>query len=309
MQTLAEAVCPDRVGRLVRRLAKEEDIHMRVAYYALALRAFHRVPCRSIVLCDTVEVFSTDYHDSAGKPTDRVLSFVPSEEREMLLASGHMMAIQQAEADYLARLVPERPVLTAGMDCDVPSHPGLPSDAAEVIGVVGSANQANVDGLRVFLDRSWPLIRAHVPGARLRIAGGPGAAARGMHGSTASAGVEMTGWIADIADFYRGVRFVVNPVQIGTGLKIKTVEALGHCRPVVTYAIGCEGVEPGAEEALCVVDEASAMAEACATLLLDPARCDRMALAAGRFAAAALSADIVYAPLRGLLETIGGGRG
>lgn len=308
MQTLADAVCPDRVGRLVRRLEKEEPVDIYLAYYGFALRAFSHVACRERVVCDTVEAFSMVRHDAAGKPTDRVLSFSPPEEREMLLASGHIMAIQRAEAEYLAQLVPERPVRTVGLDCDVPPHPGLPSEAAEVIGVVGSANQANVDGLRLFLDRSWPLIRARVPRARLRIAGGLGAAARELGGSTAPAGMETTGWVADIAEFYRGVRLVVNPVQIGTGLKIKTVEALAHCRPVVTYAIGCEGIEPGAAEGLCVVDEASAMAEACATLLLDPARCDQMALAAGGFASAALSADSIYAPLRGLLDAIRGGR-
>jgi hypothetical protein len=50
------------------------------------------------------------------------------------------------------------------------------------------------------------------------------------------------------------------------------------------------------------------MADACVTLLLDPDRCDQMGRAAGRFAAAELSAERVYAPLRELLDTIHGRR-
>lgn len=308
MQTIAEAVCPVRVGSLVRHLALQEDVDIYVAYYAFALRALSHVARREQVVCDTVEVFSMVRTDAAGDPIEPLLSFSRAEEREMLLTSGHIVAIQQAEADYLAQLVPERPVVTVGLDYDVPPAPGRPSEAEQVIGIVGSSNLANVRGVHAFLDRSWPLIRARVPGVRLRVAGGLGAVLREQVGAAALDDVETMGWIEDVSAVYRGVRLVVNPVQTGTGLKVKTVEALAHCRPVVTYAIGCEGLGPDAAESVCVVDEASAMADACVTLLLDPNRCDQMGRAAGRFAAAALSTERVYAPLRELLDTIHGRR-
>jgi hypothetical protein len=308
MQTIADAVCPDSVARAVRRIERQEDIDVYLAYYAFVLRAFGHVGRREQVVCDTVEVFSMVRTDAAGVPIEPLLSFSRAEEREMLLSSGHIVAIQQAEADYLAQLVPERSVMTVGLDYDVPPDPGRPSETGQVIGMMGSSNQANVLGLHTFLDRSWPLIKARVPGVRLRIAGGLGTVISEQVGAAALDGVELIGWVEDVSAFYRGVRLVVNPVQTGTGLKVKTVEALAHCRPVVTYAIGCEGIRPGAAEGLYVVDDVSAMADACVTLLLDPDRCDQIAGAAGRFASAELSAERVYAPLRGLLDTFRDGR-
>jgi hypothetical protein len=38
------------------------------------------------------------------------------------------------------------------------------------------------------------------------------------------------------------VRVVINPVFAGTGAKIKTVEALSHLRPIVTWPTGVEGL-------------------------------------------------------------------
>jgi hypothetical protein len=43
---------------------------------------------------------------------------------------------------------------------------------------------------------------------------------------------------------YRRARVVVNPAVAGTGLKVKTVEALSRLRPIVTWPNGAEGLPP-----------------------------------------------------------------
>jgi glycosyltransferase involved in cell wall biosynthesis len=309
MQKFADWICPDSVGRLVKRVVAEEAVDIFYAYYAFTLQAFREVPRRESVICDTVELFSMVHYDAAGATIDNVLTFSREEERTMLLKCRHILAIQRAEAEYLVELVPEGRVSTVGVDYDVPAFPGLPSESAEVVGIVGSTNQANIDGLRLFLDQCWPRVRARAPRATLRIAGQLGTAVRGWYANTPPEGVELIGWVEDMAEFYRGLRVVVNPVRAGTGLKIKTIEALAHCRPIVTYPIGCEGIDPAAEQAWWVVADATSMAEACVSLLQDPARCDAMALAARKFASVALTADSAYAPLSRVLDTIIADRG
>lgn len=304
MHALADAICPNRVSRVVEKLCKEESIAVFFAYYAFSLRAFDLISCKENIICDSVEVFSMLHYDQAGKPIERVYRFSEDEERKMLLQSHHIIAIQSAEAAYLTKLIPERRVFTMGIDYDMPVDPGLPSEAGEVIGIIGSDNQANREGLQEFLSHSWPLIRARVHGARLRVAGTLGTSAGTGANEAAADGVEIQGWIEDVAEFYRGVRLVVNPVQIGTGLKIKTVEALAHCRPVVAYPIGCEGIDAEAASAWHLVNDATAMADICITLLLAPLRCNAMADHAKQYAMAALSADSVYNPLADLLEKI-----
>ena len=64
----------------------------------------------------------------------------------------------------------------------------------------------------------------------------------------------MLGRVDDLAELYRSARVVINPVLAGTGLKIKTVEALSRLRPIVTWPTGVEGL-PETLKTLCdVVD-------------------------------------------------------
>ena len=64
----------------------------------------------------------------------------------------------------------------------------------------------------------------------------------------------MLGRVDDLSELYRSARVVINPVLAGTGLKIKTVEALSRLRPIVTWPTGVEGL-PETLKTLCdVVD-------------------------------------------------------
>lgn len=304
MQRLADRICPDVVTTLVTRVAAEEHVDVYYAYYAFTLQAFQGIAAKQRIVCDTVELFSAKRHDGSGAVIPHPLAASPDDERAMLRPSRHIIAIQAVEAGYLRELMPCHSIHTIGVDFDVPVSPGLPSESAEVVGIVGSDNQANVDGLRTFLEECWPLVRARMPAATLRIAGKLGVAARLHYPDAMRDGVETVGWLVNVADFYRSTRVVVNPVRTGTGLKIKTVEALAHCRPVVAHPIGLEGIEWPGEPAWCSVDDGPAMAEACVTLLASPRRCDDMAGAAKMFASDTVSATKVYAPLARIIDTI-----
>ena len=92
-------------------------------------------------------------------------------------------------------------------------------------------------GLRDFLKFAWPEIRSAVPDARLAVAGSVGAAVPDY-----AQGVDVLGHIDDLDPLYLRARVVVNPAAAGTGLKIKTVEALSRLRPIVTWPNGLEGL-------------------------------------------------------------------
>jgi hypothetical protein len=58
------------------------------------------------------------------------------------------------------------------------------------------------------------------------------------------AGVYVAGAVEDVTPFYREASLVINPVVAGTGAKIKTIEALCHLRPIVTWPAGIDGLDP-----------------------------------------------------------------
>jgi hypothetical protein len=54
----------------------------------------------------------------------------------------------------------------------------------------------------------------------------------------------VLGHVKDLGDCYARARVVVNPAAAGTGLKVKTVEALAHLRPIVAWPNGVDGLPP-----------------------------------------------------------------
>ncbi len=127
-------------------------------------------------------------------------------------------------------------MVTAGIDFDIVGDPRLPE--SHFVLYVASGNPMNVRGLRDFLQFAWPSIRQHVPDAELHVAG-----AVSEFIENELPGVLALGPVQDLAEVYGPfARVVINPALAGTGVKIKTVEALSHLRPIVTWPTGVDGL-------------------------------------------------------------------
>ncbi len=79
-----------------------------------------------------------------------------------------------------------------------------------------------------------------MPDAELVVVGGVAAALAGRP----VPGLTVAGAVDDVAPFYREAALVINPVVAGTGVKVKTIEALCHLRPIVTWPAGVDGLDP-----------------------------------------------------------------
>jgi succinoglycan biosynthesis protein ExoO len=143
---------------------------------------------------------------------------------------------------------------------------------------VGSASLPNVDGLNWFLDSVWPIVMARRPDAVLRVVGS--VCDRVRH----RPGVELLGRVRDLDLEYSRTRMCVVPLRVGSGLKIKTAEAIAHHRPLVTTSIGAEGLPRGTRESMLVCDDAVTFAEAVLLLLAEEAVRQRLIAATGRSA-------------------------
>ena len=162
----------------------------------------------------------------------------PREEAERLRRGDLIVAIQDEEHQELQRLAPGIPIVTAGVDFDVVA------DAAGAIAgrilLIASGNPRNCKGLTDFVRLAWPRIRRSVPDAELVVVGGVAAAVAGR----LVPGLTVAGAVNDVTPLYREAALVINPVVAGTGVKVKTIEALCHLRPIVTWPAGVDGLDP-----------------------------------------------------------------
>jgi polysaccharide biosynthesis protein PslH len=176
----------------------------------------------------------------------------------------------------------------------------LPEASDPTVAFVATMGWApNVDAA-VWLARDiWPSIRARVPRARLLLVGkDPAPAVLALAGDT----IEVTGTVEDVRPYLAQARVLVAPLRAGGGTRLKIMEALDVGRPLVATSVGCEGMEDLIGRGVVVADTASALAEAIADLLLDPAH----AAALGRAGHDAVAADHTWdAALTPLLQAVG----
>ena len=239
---LEHSYCPDALVSFIQHADNElPPGTFVIAIYVWMTRFVPALRAETRCLIDTLDQFSAkaekvESHGITGEHT-----LTGAQERGMLLRGDVIMAIQTEEAASFRELVPDRPVLTAGVDFDGVSFGDFedpsPDPSIPILGFIGSGNAMNVKGIRDFLKHAWPLLQRDVPNVKLRIGGKVCASVpKGIRG------VETLGGVEELADFYRECQVIINPVAPGTGLKIKTVEAIAHGLPVVTWPLGVEGV-------------------------------------------------------------------
>ena len=181
-----------------------------------------------------------------------------------------------------------RVVLPPLDDEEMPLAPREQQPTAPDVLFVGALwRPENEDAALWLLRDVWPTVRQAVPHASLTVAG---------HGPTARLqvevgridGVELTGSVPTLAPFYRRAAVVVVPMRQGAGVKFKTVVALLWGVPVVTTAVGAEGI--GERNLFVAVeDEPAAFAHAVVGALQDPVRALQVAAAAQAWASARYS--------------------
>ena len=136
----------------------------------------------------------------------------------------------------------------------------------------------NIDAARFLAKDVWPLVRAKVPSAQLCIAGkDPVDDVRKLEEQP---GVTVLPNPASMLPLLRDAAIVTAPIRTGSGIKIKTVEAMAAGKAVVATSLGCEGWDVRDGVHLRRADTATAFAGSLIELLSDGQARRRLGVAA-----------------------------
>ncbi len=138
----------------------------------------------------------------------------------------------------------------------------------------------NVDGITWFNREVWPEVHRRHPSYRFYIAGNkPAPAIQAMHGTS---NVVVTGFVEDMVAYLRKCTIGVYPLNSGTGMQTKILEALAAGLPLVASPRALQGI-PGVEDGVHVlVAESPAEFVAHIDRLLDDAPLRERLSAAGQ---------------------------
>lgn len=261
--------------RELQQTNKFDAVIVEYVFFSAALNVF---PESVHKLIDTHDVY-TERHRMLSQNRMQVEWFFTSapEECKGLQRAHAVLAIQDEENKKLAQILKHsRPVFTVGHF--LKPSPQAPTKQLKTLLMVGSGNSLNARYFQRFIDESWRPLHTEHPTLRLNIVG---SVCRIL---TPAPGVELLGFVEDLEHAYAAADLVVNPLQSGTGLKIKSLEALSYGRGLLTTNVGLEGLEDAIDHGACLASSFREMAEAIAQLVSTPERLDAMSQAAGEYA-------------------------
>lgn len=154
------------------------------------------------------------------------------------------------------------------------SRPARAPASPPRIGFIGWFHgRPNVEGVAWFIRSVWPLVKAEVPLARLRLVGG----GTDQNFSAEGADVDGLGYLDDPGPEVSTWHTMIVPIRVGGGTRVKVAQAFSRNCPVVSTSLGIYGYAVQDGQEFLLADNAEAFAAACVRLIEEPALAARIA--------------------------------
>ena len=142
------------------------------------------------------------------------------------------------------------------------------TDAVDIVFTGAMDYAANIEAVLRFVENAWPKVLKTAPQASFAIVGArPAKAIRALQRQE---GIIVTGRIDDVRPWLAQAKLVVAPMRVARGLQNKVLEGMSMAKPVVATPEAATGITFAGREALCIEDNADAMAARIVELLGDP---------------------------------------
>lgn len=238
-----------------------------------------------------------DYMDTLSKGMERRTETAPFYLRPLLRAETHrLIAYENLMFDLF-----DNNIIISAQDRDFLYHPDRERVAVIPNGVdlsyfspragerhhdllfTGNMNYPpNIDSVLFLARRVLPLVRRERPGTSLLISGvDPSPQVKEL--AKLDPLISVSGWVKDIRDSYANAKIFCAPMQIGTGLQNKLLEAMAMRIPCITSSLANNAVGAPAGEAILIGNEPEEYAAHILRLLSDPGERDRIAENGNRF--------------------------
>lgn len=226
-----DEIYPVTLSKYVQKLNANNNFEACIVQYFYLTKLFDEIDI-------PIKVLST--HDSFAyrnlRVNDNSLYLTASEEAKAMQRATHILALQESERNYFEHLSPLSKTYTVYNY--YPFHYSEIIDNKNIL-FLSSKNPYNINGIKWFIDEVLPLIVEDFPTCKLIIGG---MICEELSSYAFMKNIELQGYVDNAEKFYSQGDVAINPVFQGTGLKIKTFEAISYDKVVITHPHSQEGI-------------------------------------------------------------------
>lgn len=195
-------------------------------------------------------------------------------ERSVCQQADCVLTVSDEDAEALHSLSPGlRPVVVPNgiyVDSYDEDHEQLDL-GAKVLTFTGKMDyRPNVDAMLWFCEAIWPQIQQNVPDAKLYIVGQKPHPR--LEALRERPNIEVTGWVPDVRPFLYATDVYVAPLRMGSGTRLKLLEAMAAGCAVVATSMAASGLPPDVKKSIVLADGEAEMTQAVESLLHQPDR-------------------------------------
>jgi len=293
-------------GKSLAQFLGEQDRYDAVIFEYLWLAYLRSaIPYKTISILDTHDLMAPREYRCAIQGLRTRFSISLMDEVAILEKFDVIIAIQNEEASWMERLLPSKIVLCCphGVEVENETLPGRLKLSRRNkhfrIGFVGGGSNENAEAIRWFLREIWPVVRQL--NIELHIYGN---VCEKLRDQSLDSDVTLHGLLASLDVAYAHCDAIINPIMHGGGLKIKSVEAIAHGKPLIASPEGAVGIENAETSGIIIARSRGEFINAVLRLASNPNECDLMSHQAISAAKKQFSLSASFSPLVALLGSL-----
>ena len=185
-----------------------------------------------------------------------------------------LLPLTWEDAQILTNMQCRKSMMVLPIGVNANDYAEVPQPNNQVVFHLGAMDWLpNVEGIRWFVKKVWPLVLKENKHAVLSLAG------KGMPTDLLALNSErlkVADYISDAPAFFKDGQVMVVPLLSGSGMRVKIIEGMAMGKAIVTTSIGLEGIIAQHHKELLIADSAEDFATAVVQLLNDNSLVERL---------------------------------
>jgi glycosyltransferase involved in cell wall biosynthesis len=157
-------------------------------------------------------------------------------------------------------------VVPNGTDTEYFKPTGEDVDKDSIIWLGHMDVHTNRDAAVYLWNEILPIIWESYPGAKMKFVG-TSPPKEISDAALLDRRVEATGFVDDIRDYVKKAVVVVVPIRIGSGTRLKILDAMGMSKAIVSTSVGCEGLNVRNDKNILIADSPKEFADSVVRVL------------------------------------------